>query len=146
MENFLKELWQRRAEEESSVKKTDRDVRIYFGIKSTIEKATEAREQLEDLLQRVEVAVLRYTKSMDTLSLKKLREDNVEAVATADYVRTLAHNTVIDELNLLSRQFQARGLDNTWRSDIGLDRGDVTRWSLAVGAELRSLALEGEKP
>jgi len=51
--------------------------------------------------------------------------------ATADPVRTIAHNRFIDSCNILSREQAKIGEDNKWREAIGMDRkmiGDFACW------------------
>jgi hypothetical protein len=48
--------------------------------------------------------------------------------AEIDRRRTLAHNVLIDALNILSRSMERRGEDISWRAMLGNDRvliGDI---------------------
>ena len=39
--------------------------------------------------------------------------------------RTRTHNALIDACNLLSRHMQSKGVDNSWREELGMDRLEI---------------------
>ena len=45
--------------------------------------------------------------------------------AELDRARTSAHDVLIDSCNILSRAMLRAGEDNTWRADLGSDRGFI---------------------
>ena len=52
-----------------------------------------------------------------------------------DSMRTRSHNVFIDYCNILSREMQKQGLDNTWRKQLGNDRkriGDFACYVVAI--------------
>lgn len=136
---FLNDLWKRRADEENGdageIKK-DKNVLIYQDIKNTIEKnqilSDESRERLDKLVKKIEEASLRYAITINTLTAKRIEKDDKEAIMQADQSRRYAHNSLVDSVNILSRQFDAAGLDNSWRDMIGLDRKQVGTWGQKV--------------
>ena len=42
-----------------------------------------------------------------------------------DRSRTSAHNVFIDECNILSRAMVAAGESNSWRGEVGMERGEI---------------------
>lgn len=63
---------------------------------------------------------------MKALSYARIRAEwavsSREQRLEMDQLRRLAHNSFIDALNILSRNFAAAGEDNSWRAELGDDR------------------------
>ncbi|MBF8280456.1 MAG: hypothetical protein HW383_229 [Candidatus Magasanikbacteria bacterium] len=125
----------RKAEEEEKMEEELDRVLLYHKIK----KEAAGHERLEKILASIEDAALEYAGTIDRGTLARLERDNglgektvIDEIESADIRRRQAHNALIDDLNLLSRQFREASLDNRWRSDIGMNRDDVGAFAVAV--------------
>lgn len=88
------------------------------------------------LLSYVETAARHEHQTTRSEFDERITSDDLEALGKS---RTLSHNVLIDSLNILSRAFAARGLDNTWRKVVGLDhRSQVTAWAIDIAQYLTS--------
>lgn len=122
-----------------------REARSYLSFVEQVDALPEGdqKAKLEKLVDVVRKSVLSYTRAIDRLSKHKLGQD-VGKIENADKMRTLAHEALMSNLNILSRQFLEADLDNSWRGDIGLDRRAVTRWAIGVTGMIRDEILEEE--
>lgn len=137
--SFLGELWGDISEGEKGDKhEIDPVMEIYFEMK---EKA-ERNPELSELLKDVENCVLRYAASVAALGASKI-DYKKEELGASDQNRRIAHDALIDALNILSRAFAKAGLDNRWRQMVGLDRKEVTEWGLKIANYLRQTTLGG---
>ncbi len=61
---------------------------------------------------------------------KEAREGGLSAkeIEERNQIRRRTHNRMVDDINLLSRQFQKKGLDNSWRRDLGQTNEQIGRW------------------
>lgn len=139
---FLRNAWQSHTENHKEKEsEATRELRIYDKIKTEAEKYP----KLIKILTSLENASIRYLQTVDTLAKAKLEKQSKAMIFEYDQARKSAHNVCIDELNLLSRQFLAAGLDNEWRRKIGLDRKLVGCWARAVGEHLVDARMEEYK-
>ena len=130
---FLIQSWQRKKEEETF--KQERAVNIYLDTKLEAEKYP----NLNEIFERMEHSVIRYGKSINMLAIVARSENkDKRMLEEIDRNRRLAHNALIDELNLLSRQFRNIGIDNEWRKEIGLDSKTVGGWAYKVAEFISS--------
>lgn len=136
--DFLREKWKMKAEHEYS-----ESAELKSPIFEEIERGAYGNEKLEKLFKELKEKILRYSISADRLSMIKVENghgrDDVQA---ADQARRLAHNAVIDQLNILSRAFKEDGLSNEWRRKVGLERGEVGEWAFGVADYLRAKTKE----
>ena len=93
-------------------------------------------------------SIFNYIKAMDSLTKRKLEMESGESTRhereEADVARGRAHDALIAILNGYSRYCNRKGIDNDWRSMIGLDRKMVTRWVLAVSEYAKGFAMKGD--
>ncbi len=144
-EPLLRELWgeynENHEREKTPEPEYSREERAFFSIREQIDslKDEAQKKKLTTLFKALKKSVLEYTIAIDRLAKHKL-QNNIDRIEAADRRRSLSHNALIDNLNILSRQFNEAGLDNNWRDDIGLDRKRVTAWALAVAETIREEA------
>lgn len=139
---FLNAAWQSHTENHKEREnQAARELRIYNKIKTEAENHPE----LMKILTSLENASIRYLQTVDALSKVRIEKESKEIIYVRDQARRLAHNVYIDELNLLSRQFRAAGLDNEWRREIGLDRELAGHWARAIGEHLVDTKMEEYK-
>jgi hypothetical protein len=100
-------------------------------------------EDLSNLFKDIKEKVLMYNVAIARLKIVRLEKektssDDVKAeTQIADRARKTAHDALIDSLNILSRYCHKVGVDNSWRSVIGLQREDVTTWARDIASEVR---------
>ena len=82
----------------------------------SMRRSTACQELLEEWIE----AAVRYARLRVDWSLRD-REGRI----ALDPVRTAAHDVLIDACNILSRAMLRAGEDNTWRADVGTDRGFI---------------------
>ena len=148
-EPFLSERWgeiaEKNIQENTPQPEVPRAISAYLSIEEQINSFPDDSEKvkLEKLFTALNESLLSYLIAIDRLAIHKL-DGSVDKIENAEIRRKLTHNVLIDNLNILSRQFAAAGLDNSWRSDVGSDRRDITRWVLAVAEHVRGKALKEE--
>jgi hypothetical protein len=72
---------------------------------------------------------------------------DADARKVMDHPRRLSHNALIDSVNILSRNMQARGKDIDWRARLGDDRvvvGDLACYCAAVLGLVGSMPFRAE--
>lgn len=159
---FLEEAWEHHAEHETSGRSGDdlengentkaRD--IYARLEGSLEMAKKD-PMAAKLLAGLKKSIFRYLQTVDQLSIEKIKWQNLpkseqskpevkESMREADTSRHFAHNSLIDDLNIISRYCVKNNLDNGWRNMLGSDRKQVTEWALQIGPYLSKLEL-GEK-
>ena len=126
---FLKEMWQRRSEEESGESPEKKSFELWVEIQGKSEKNKDLQEACADLKE----SIIRYYKSVVRLERAEGQSFEKEDIERADHDRRIAHEALIDKLNFLSREFANAGLDNHWRKEIGLDRDTAGIWSYNIG-------------
>jgi hypothetical protein len=125
---IFEERWQEIATKEKGEEPMmDQAISTYLDIKVVQDKHPELNEKVANL----EEAIIRYTMRLNDLAIARL-EANQDIIQNMDQSRRLAHNRLIDELNILSREFAKLGLNNRWREKIGLSREQVEDWANAV--------------
>ncbi len=99
---------------------------IFLDMQEQSEKDETAKELFHDILTKS----LHYVDSVDHHSESRIKKEGVDEVETSGKSRTRAHNALIDSINIYSRYCKKMGLDNSWRSMLGLDREEITKWAL----------------
>ena len=122
-DEFLKELWEEKAKKEKAEKKWKIDIFDLENLLAT--KNKEAKKYFIEYLGQLKKSCLRYLETCEDLekAAKNLREGasgeelatNQNLVKQADMARRLAHNVVVDNLNILSRLCKKYNLDDSWR-------------------------------
>ena len=134
---FLRDRWAERAmgergERSPEETRREQDIMTYLDVKKSAEAAGSL---LTEILHNVERRAVRYRVAINSSEQNRIatqKGGDVKAFEGSDRNRQLAHNALIDEVNLLSRQFREAGLGNEWRRTIGLERDDIARWGGAV--------------
>ncbi|MFA7252342.1 MAG: DUF3232 domain-containing protein [Candidatus Paceibacterota bacterium] len=151
MEPFLRESWNRKSDAEVGIlgKPTDSNdegilspeveveqyeqtaqVKMY----QAIEKAASKDEIANKLFCDLKESIVRYYNSVLASEHAQKKESDMETstyqeqINKAEDSRTRAHDTVIGNLNALSRRFGVLDIDNEWRRVVGLERKQVTKW------------------
>lgn len=116
--------------EELSIRQEERTNLAYEQI-----KGLENHSKMSGILVRdLQEAVVHYIKAIDKLSVAKIKDEDKGEKENADLARRLAHNALIDNLNMLSRYCVKHGLDTSWRKMVGSDRNQVRDWALSVAS------------
>lgn len=143
-EPLLTESWHRvddreHGEDNDLNEPKGRDHEAYNSIVSQIDSLPEGEEKirLKKLFDELVTDIASYIRTIAVLKQRKIDQERT-AILSADKLRQQAHTRLIDDLNILSRNFGDAGLDNLWRSDIGLTRKDATRWAVKVAQMLIS--------
>lgn len=110
------------------------EVRLFKQIKAR----AETDPNIAEMVQMLEDSILRYYQTIAELEVVSRTSTDKQIVQSADQARRTAHNTVIDNLNALSRYYGKSGIDNQWRNVIGLERTQVTIWVKSVAPYLIS--------
>ena len=138
--DFLGELWGRKKEDEL-IAEIPEDAN--FGIFLDLKVAAERDPGLAELVSELEDHLLRYAKADSTFLGAKLRwESEGSAPSTrrdfeiADRGKKAIHDSLISQLNIVSRAFHRASLDNNWRKKIGVDRNQIAVWALTVSDHL----------
>ena len=124
---FLKDSWEQNAQVGNN--KEDKERKI-LRIWSEIELASIKDVFLKNLFDQVKKDILHYQSTIR--AFKEAREDMPEAneVTELKYKNeNRAHQRLIADLNLLSRQFIQKGFSVKWREEIGLTDEEVGRWA-----------------
>lgn len=125
---------------ESSGVEHDQLTRSALEAYQKIKDGSRADPLLKELLGDVQRATARYLIVIADLNGLQSRQRGGDTVSRyeiqrADEARRSAHNALIDTINILSRAFAKKGLDNEWRKVIGLSaREEVTHWAIRVGS------------
>jgi hypothetical protein len=147
--DFFGESWERKAKAEKGHEVPDEDrlatpeeelaqydespeISTYKNIESQSSFDNNSRE----LFSQVTRGILDYYRTMTALERVIAADGTNEEVHNADQIRRVAHDSLISTLNAMSRYFGTNGLDNEWRSVIGLERTQVTTWVKKVAPYL----------
>lgn len=136
MEDFLKQRWAEKVaaeKQEVSVSNLEKMRGLIHG-----------HEKLENLFEQVIKASLRYCASRDKLATTTRLNDK-QAVMDSDRARRLAHNALIDNINILSRAFVKDGVPVRWREELGNDRNAIGDWAIDLVSNLKDEAIEKER-
>ncbi len=131
---FLHDSWKHKAESEHEPEmapetQEDRDFALY----ERFDADAQNHPVLHEATAELEKAIGRYAESVTALSYAKSGKLSKDVLIAADNHRRLCHNSLIDSLNLLSREYKKLGIDNTWRSAIiGDSRREAGDWALSV--------------
>jgi len=117
---------------------TNKNISSLFDIREISKKDEMAQGLFNDFLK----SLLGYLQAIDRLSLARRDKEVDKATENqADHARRIAHDSWISSANALSRYCVKLGIDNSWRSVIGLDRKSQTNWVLSVSSMARKMAL-----
>ena len=144
--NFLDDLWERKGENEvESESPENRSFGIFLDMKIGAEKNPDLSELVRDL----EGSLLRYTKAEVVFARARLKweaEGNTpesrNEFEAADRNKHAIHQSVISQLNAVSRAFHRHDLDNSWRKEIGVNRDQIAAWALMVADHITADTLK----
>ena len=129
---FLRYSWKRKVEEEKGQTQEDKDIGLYFRFQEDVLNHPE----LVPIFQELESAIGTYADSVVRYSAAKKGTD-LDAIKSTDNNRRLVHNSLIDVVNHLSREYKALGIDNNWRSAIiGESWEELGDWALTVARKV----------
>lgn len=97
-----------------------------------MEEISKKDSELNILFRDIKMSVLRYIEAIDSLSLARANGADPETINQADRMRSIAHNALISNINIMSRYCAKLGIDNEWRFVLGLDRKQITAWALEI--------------
>jgi len=151
IENFFSQLWERKVkgekgdeidediqenltspEDDSAKYEETPEVKVY----KLIQEQSSFDDNTKELFGQLTRGVLDYYKTMSELERTVLTEGTNDEISKSDQARRFSHNALIDTLNAMSRYVGKNGLDNQWRSVIGLERTQVTDWVKKVAPYL----------
>lgn len=152
---FLNELWGDKIEQEQGRDFDEREnheyqraIEIYERMRLAMEGRKGKKDLAKKLLDGINRSVFNYLAAIDRFSLEKLSltkdPGSKESREEADLARRRSHDVLIDNLNIFSRYCNNYGIDNSWRSMLGLHRKEVTEWALQIGPYLSKIELEKE--
>jgi hypothetical protein len=118
-------------EEQSEQEKES--VGIFLQMKELANSNETANELFHDILSKT----LHYINTVDHHSESRIKKEGVDEVEMSGKSRTRAHNALIDAINIYSRYCSKSHLDNSWRTMLGLDREQITKWALNVAHLVR---------
>lgn len=134
--SLLSERFAEKEEQEERDYEKENAIDLYLDISGASRIDPELRKKFED----VENAVLRYNETLaDFVELRRGRAESKLEAQGSDAARRAAHDALIANLNILSRSFAKRGLDNKWRDAIGYgssserDRTQIMKWATYIG-------------
>ena len=131
-DSFLRDSWKRKMEEEKGETQEDKDIGLYLRFQEDAKKHPE----LTPIVLELEAAIGKYASSVVRYSAAKISTD-MEEIESADQNRRLVHNSLIDVMNHLSREYRAVGIDNNWRGAIiGESREELGDWALTVARKV----------
>lgn len=151
IEDFFKDAWGKTSEREKGhgieddsqefLLSPENEYYKYEGTKEVdlyrqIEKQADFDDNTKELFNQITRGVLDYYRTMSELERVTISDGSNEEISKSDQARRFAHNALIDNLNALSRYTGKSGLDNEWRSVIGLERTQVTEWVKKVAPYL----------
>lgn len=146
---FLKELWQKKAQEErGETKKWKYEINDFEEIIEKANISKEAKEELYLVLNWLKKSCKNYVNINEKwiMARKSLEEEKEErkgalmSMEKADQARRICHQNIVDNLNILSRAFEKYGLDNQWRNYFG-NWDQIGAWAYEMGR-----ALEQKQP
>ncbi|MDD4477007.1 MAG: hypothetical protein PHY40_02510 [Patescibacteria group bacterium] len=144
---FLKELWAEKSSGEKTGKtieenKTAHELLIWNKLEREIKEiisnaeSQKNKEQSETLFEDLKKSIIYYANLVKNTPNNKLigveSREEYEKIIKDNDKRRLAHNALIDNLNILSRLCKKYGYDNNWREEMGNDRERITEWALAI--------------
>ncbi len=112
MEDFLRDTWRRRAGAERQIvdlEEIGEKARIYENLKSYIKNlpdflSDQDRENVEENFQALQECVARYVQTIFAFNLLSKRDEvPKDEMRRLDENRHLAHNALIDQLDILAR-------------------------------------------
>lgn len=125
----MRELWEHRSEEENGETQEDRDLSLY----RRFEGDARRYEPINRVMEELRVSIGKYAEAVTRLSSVRMGKLDKDTIKASDSHRRLMHNSLIDTLNRLSREYKKLNLDNSWLSDIiGLSREEVGTWALTI--------------
>ena len=127
----MQERWKEVAEREKGETHEEKAAGLYFDLKEKAEKDP----ALAGLFAEVEKWVKEYAFAVLKTQRDKTEHPSKEVIEAHEQHRRTVHNALISVLRQLSRNFQKKGLDNSWRHGVGLDPEDrevLGQWALDV--------------
>lgn len=109
-----------------------------------ISQNTENNPELKEFFTEAEKAILRYAETVGTLA--EVRLADLSLVESSDQARRIAHNSLVDSLNILSRQCRKEEVSNEWRRKIGEGHDEIGDWALRAAVFIRTETLKTEYP
>ena len=135
MKHFMAERWAEKAAVEKQETSSSNLEEMRYLI--------HGHEKLERLFDQVAKASLRYCSSRDKLaSATRFSQIDKEAIMDADKARSLAHNALIDSINILSRACVKENMSVEWRKELGDDRNAIGDWAVDLSSDLKDEAIE----
>ncbi len=133
---FIKELWEEKARAERPKGESEFE---------KLRRLVEGNEKLEKLFSEVIKAALRYCQTRDSLALLHIDIEDTKALEECDRMRRIAHNALIDSINILSRTCLQEGVSNKWREKLGTDRDIIGDWAVGLVGELKKEKIAEDK-
>ncbi|MEK7637989.1 MAG: hypothetical protein AAB375_00985 [Patescibacteria group bacterium] len=135
-ESFLRESWQRVAEQEQEVTPEMRDLELYFDIR----ERSDGNEKIKAIMDRLDHDIAQYTEALFRSEREWVRRErgsgDNSSIEASDRNRRILHDSLIDTLNQLSRAYRTAGLDNKWRNMLGLDRDRLALWAMTIARQV----------
>lgn len=128
-EPFLRASWGRKNAAEKG--EEDKETKG-AGIWRSIELASGSDVLLRKIAGQIKKDILHYQSAIHAFKearSEKETKGSIEEMELKYKNENRAHKRLVDDLNLLSRQFRQKGLSNQWREEIGLTDEEVGRWA-----------------
>lgn len=126
---YLNNLWlDREREEKGEELPESRAIGTFLDIRIKAEN----HEDLEKRLLDLEKSAIYYAKTVERLKSARFEGWEKEDIQSADERRRSAHNAFIDSVNILSRNFAEKGIDNSWRRMVGFSREEIGLWAFEI--------------
>lgn len=126
---LLKESWGRtKAREKGEDDKETKGA----GIWREIELAAAKNFVLKKLVEQLQKDIAHYQATIRAFKEARRDKETKESIDEIELKyknENRAHQRLVADLNLLSRQFKECGLSNKWREEIGLTDEEVGRWA-----------------
>lgn len=113
-----------------------------FEIFRRIQEEAQQRPELKEIFEDLRGSLIRYNESILRLEIAQQKSMERKDIENADHARKIVHDALIDKLNILSREFDKAGFDNSWRKMVGLHRETAAEWARGVGTVLKNSILE----
>ena len=131
-ESFLRESWQRVAEQQQETTPEMRDLELYFDIR----ERSNGSEKLKVIMDRLDHDIAQYADALFRSERAWINRErgigDSDSIEASDRNRRILHDTFIDTLNQLSRAYRAAKLDNKWINVLGLDRDRLSLWAMTI--------------
>lgn len=122
---FLRDSWSKKVDAERGAESSEDTANKIF---NQIESNAIHEKELTQIFEAVKKDILRYRSTIERLKQFGNGGSSTKEIEEADQVRRMAHNRMVDDINLLSRQFRSKGMDNSWRREIGDTNEKIGSW------------------